>query len=65
MTADAGGGVLKVELWTQDLWAQQRWWLILKRILGGVLQEQGVQVFCTQGWSGLRLSMSLGRCSAR
>ena len=58
MTAAAGGGVLKVELWTQDLWAQKIWWLIVERILRGVLRGEGVRVFRTRGWSGQRLSMS-------
>ena len=59
------GRVWKVEPWTQDFWAQQRWWLIVERILRGVLWEGGVRVFRTRGWSGLRLSMSWGMCSAR
>ena len=59
------GRVWKFEPWTQDLWVQQRWWLIVRRILQGVMWEGGVQVFPTRGWSGLRLSTSWGVCSAR
>ena len=59
------GRLLQVELWNHDLWAQQRWWRILERILRGVLRGEGVWVFRTRGWSGRRLSMSWGRCSAR
>ena len=68
MTA-AAGGVLKVEPWTQNLWAQQRWWLIVECILrGGAVRGScpsvpHLRLECTEAEHELRYVFSSARYS--